>query len=159
MLLVLVLLIASPIYSQAIESSCGDIPALRENSALKRALVRSTNARVATTNYNNVSGTPYLNKSFAVSNINEYKSLVVANYDAYRDVVQINVGDSKSFYLEKKVGNKVTFKANNEVYQAFYDENEGKVRFFKVLKITDKFSLLLKQKVKIAGGEKPKDWL
>ena len=82
--------------------------------------------------------------------------MVVANYDAYRDVVQINVGDSKSFYLEKKVGNKVTFKANNEVYQAFYDENEGKVRFFKVLKITDKFSLLLKQKVKIAGGEKPK---
>ena len=43
----------------------------------------------------------------------------------------------------------------NDEYRVFYDEKQ-KASFFKVIKVSNKFSLLIKEQVKLTGGEKPK---
>ncbi|MFY0631851.1 MAG: hypothetical protein JXR05_15920 [Flavobacteriaceae bacterium] len=155
LLLAFATLLALPVSSQD-TSPCGEISVLKFDRTLKNALFRSTSARVGNTNTAGVTGTPYANSTFSSSKINNLEQLYVANYDAFNDVIEIKTGSSKSFYLDKKVGNRVTFKGSNKVYQVFNDE-DNKASFFKVLKITDKFSLLEKQEVKIAGGEKPRN--
>ena len=105
--------------------------------------------------YESVLGSPYIYDALLPAKVNNFKDVVAARYDAYKDLVTIQISKTKNFYLEKKLGNKVTFINTDDEYRVFYDEKE-KASFFKIIKIADQFSLLLKQKVKLTGGEKPK---
>lgn len=106
--------------------------------------------------YESVTGvSPYINDTFMPAKVNNFKQIAKARYDAYKDLFVIKINESKSLYLEKRLGNKVTFVGTNETYQIFYDEDE-KATFFKVIRMTPKFSLLLKQEIVLRGGEKPR---
>lgn len=106
--------------------------------------------------YESVTGTPYLNDTFLPAIINSFKEVASARYDAYKDLIVVKIKNLKGLYLEKRIGNKVTFMNNNEVYQIFYSEDEDeKVRFFKVIFSKHQNFLLVKQEVKLKGGKKP----
>lgn len=105
--------------------------------------------------YEGVTGSPYLNDSFLPAKVNDFKEVITARYNAYKDLITIKIGDSRAFFLQKKAGNKLTFSDNKGQYQVFYDQSE-KARFFKVLHRTNFYSLLVKQEVLLRGGEKPK---
>ena len=87
--------------------------------------------------------------------INNFKDIITAKYDAYKDLFAVELNNSRRFYLKKALGNKITFFKSRDVYQVFNDEN-NKTSFFKVVKESEKFALLIRQKVKLYGGEKPK---
>lgn len=106
--------------------------------------------------YESVTGSPYIYDALLPAKVNDYKDIVAARYDAYKDVITIQINQSKDFYLDKKLGNKVKFINTKEVYQVFQDE-KSKAGFFKVVKSSKDFSLLIKQEVKLQGGEKPKN--
>lgn len=105
--------------------------------------------------YESVLGSPYIYDALLPAKVNNFNDVVTARYDAFNDLITIKLSKTKIFYLEKRIGNKMRFVKTNEVYQVFYDEKE-RASFFKVVKSSDNFSLLLKQQVKLTGGEKPK---
>ncbi|MFD2567209.1 hypothetical protein [Pseudotenacibaculum haliotis] len=106
--------------------------------------------------YESVSGSPYISDNFLPAKVNDFKEVISARYNAYKDLITIKIGDSRAFFLQKKAGNKLTFANNRGTYQVFYDQGE-EVKFFKVLKSTKFYSLLIKQEVQLVGGEKPKN--
>lgn len=105
--------------------------------------------------YESVLGSPYIYDVMMPAKVNDFKDVVSARYDAFKDLITIQISKPKNFYLEKKIGNRIRFVKTNEVYQVFYGEKE-KASFFKVIKTSEKFSLLMKQHVKLTGGDKPK---
>ncbi|MFY0631853.1 MAG: hypothetical protein JXR05_15930 [Flavobacteriaceae bacterium] len=105
--------------------------------------------------YESVLGSPYIYDAMLPAKVNAFKDIVGARYDAFKDLITIQISKTKNFYLEKKIGNKIRFVKTNEEYQVFYGEKE-KASFFKVVSASEKFSLLVKQHVKLTGGEKPK---
>ncbi|MFY0631855.1 MAG: hypothetical protein JXR05_15940 [Flavobacteriaceae bacterium] len=106
--------------------------------------------------YETVTGSPYIYDALLPAKVNDYKDIVSARYDAYKDVITIQINDSKIFYLEKKLGNQIKFINTKDVYEAFEGES-GNVEFFKIVQKSDKYSLLVKQVVKLQGGTKPKN--
>lgn len=106
--------------------------------------------------YESVLGSPYIYDAMLPAKVNNFKDIVSARYDAYKDLVTVQISKTKNFYLEKRIGNKIKFSKTNDEYRVFYDEKE-RASFFKVMKATDKFSLLKKQEIKLTGGEKPKN--
>lgn len=105
--------------------------------------------------YESVLGSPYIYDAMLPAKVNEFKDIVAARYDAFKDLITIQMSKTKNFFLEKKLGNKIKFVKTNDEYRVFYDEKE-KASFFKVIKATDKFALLIKEQIKLTGGEKPK---
>ncbi|MFD2567207.1 hypothetical protein [Pseudotenacibaculum haliotis] len=125
-----------------------------------RNSLTTSNSRVGNksleTFYESVTGvSPYINDTFMPAKVNNFKQIATARYDAYKDLFVVKINESKSLYLEKRLGNRVTFIATKEMYQVFYDEEE-KARFFKIEKMTPHFSLLIKQEIVLRGGEKPR---
>ncbi|MFY0631854.1 MAG: hypothetical protein JXR05_15935 [Flavobacteriaceae bacterium] len=105
--------------------------------------------------YESVLGSPYVYDAMLPAKVNNFKDIVAARYDAYKDLITVQISKTKNFYLEKRLGNKIRFVKTNEEYRVFYGEKE-KASFFKVVKTSEKFSLLVKQHIKLTGGQKPK---
>ncbi len=94
--------------------------------------------------YESVLGSPYIYDVMLPAKVNNFKDIVEARYDAYKDLVTVQINKTKNFYLEKRIGNKIKFSKTKDEYQVFYDEKE-KASFFKVIKKSDKFFLLVKE--------------
>lgn len=106
--------------------------------------------------YESVTGSPYIYDAFLPAKVNDYKDIVAARFDAYKNQITIQINSTKEFYLDKKLGNKIKFINTSESYQIFHDEKD-KPEFFKVLKANEKYSLLIRHEVKLNGGQKPKN--
>ena len=69
--------------------------------------------------YESVLGSPYIYDAMLPAKVNNFKNVVAARYDAYKDLVTIEISKTKKFYLEKKLGNKIKFVNTSEEYRVF----------------------------------------
>jgi len=105
--------------------------------------------------YESVTGSPFVNDTHLPVRLNNYQSVVTARYDAYKDLFEIKNAE-KTFYFTKNIGNKVIFANNDLKYQVFQNKDNSK-SFYKVDFEQKNSFILIKERVNLYGGEKPKN--
>ncbi|MFY0629347.1 MAG: hypothetical protein JXR05_03135 [Flavobacteriaceae bacterium] len=97
-----------------------------------------------------ISGSPFIDDNFVAVKINEYDNVLVGRYDAFNDHFEVKMKNSKTLYVKKKIGNKVTLLGSKDTYGVFRDHKNDRSNFYKILK-EGKVSLLIKEKITFQG--------
>lgn len=105
--------------------------------------------------YESITGSPFLNDTYLPVRLNNYQTVVLARYDAYKDIFEIK-NAKKTFHFTKNIGSKVIFTNDNLKYQVFQNKDNSK-SFYKVTFEQKNSFILTKEKVNLYGGKKPKN--
>lgn len=104
-----------------------------------------------------VKGTSYINQDFSPAKVGNESTIYLLRYNVYKDEMEVE-RDNVIYFLSKSNNLIFNFINDKKVYQIFdyTDDGQPKTGYFNVLYTSEKFSLILKEKIKLIPAVQPK---